>query len=341
MNKKVFTLFVLSIPLAVVLGISRPVFAFPAAQQGELPQITFLGEGPDTFSTDPPLKLLVKTYQDGVFYFTAVDGTTYEAKAHERVWSIDAMPAQSIRLFEEQKSFGDVPAGCAVHYVQIDDNVDGRRNTFFINGKPLQTVEQGWVTYGSFIVPEAGELTFFAEDSIGLVANLCQVTTTEVPTETTSPTSTFTVTPSMTPTVTFTPTAPFTATPSVTPTVTTAPPTPTTTILATAVVQQPTQTPTVTATRVRRRPTRTPTSTTTTIVKTATVTLVPLIVQTQTRPAATATATSLAPTPGFLPVTGGGPGPREIAAGSAVLIGLLGLTAAAWWVLLRFYRSER
>ena len=134
------------------------------AQADTLPLITYLGEGPGTFTIQAPLLFIVKTYQDNQFLFITAEPPAYEAVARERVWSTNFLPAESIRLFGEWHSYGQVAAGCLVEYVQIDDNVDDRRNIFYLNGTPLHTVAQGMVTYGRFSIPEDGELTFYAAD---------------------------------------------------------------------------------------------------------------------------------------------------------------------------------
>lgn len=334
--------------IAAVLSISTTVFALSGdprpLQQSSLPQITFLGEGPGTFTVEPPLELLVKTYIDGVFLFVPHTEPSYEARSGERVWTIDFVPDEPMRLFDEGKSYGNVAAGCVVNYVQIEDNLDTRRNTFFINGNVLQVVEQGMVTYGSFTVPEDGELTFFAEDSIGLVVELCQSVQTVVPISSPTVPGTAIVSPSLTVTVgpgTSTPTNP----PALTPTVTQ----PT---LSPSVTQQSLITPTLSTPDVIIEPSNTPTTAPT---FTATVPGGPKVTEPPAASTAIATATSRPTiaaqvivitatpisTPGAIPVTGGVPGPREVAAISAVLIGLFGLVGAGWWFLLRAYGNGR
>lgn len=360
--------------IALIMSAATTVFALPIESQvlqNDLPQITFLGQGPQTFTVEPPLKLLVKTYQNGQFLFVAHDEPEYTAKANERVWTIDVVPDEPIRLFDEEKSFGNVVAGCVINYVQIEDNIDTRRNTFYINGNVLQVVEQGWVTYGSFTVPEDGELTFFAQDSIGMVIQLCQTAQTVVPSE--SPTATSTapgivISPTATPTGTLTPPVVITPTNSETPvTGPTESLTPTSTSTAPGV--QISLTPTSTSTAPGVQISLTPTSTSTapgvqislTPTNTSTAPGVQIsLTPTNTPPASTVTNTpgtgNLTPTataqliqitatpigtPGNLPVTGGAPGPREIAAISAGLLGLFVLVGAAWWFLLRAYLNRR
>lgn len=366
MNRKSFAPLVTLLLIVLLMSIPTSVSALPdvsPVQQSSLPQITFLGQGPGTFTVEPPLKLLVKTYQDGEFLFVAHDEVSYTAKANERVWTIDVVPDEPIRLFDELKSFGTVQAGCVVNYVQIEDNIDTRRNTFFINGNPLQVVEQGWVTYGTFTVPENGELTFFAEDSIGMVIELCQMVQTVVPSFTpTVPTATVTPT-DVVPTITNTPTITSTA-PGVqitltnTPTITSTAPgvqitlTPTETPTGTIVAGSPTPTNTPTITSTAPGVQITLTSTNTATVPAATITNTPGLQtpsstpgQSTSTPTATAPAIQITATPqatvGFFPVTGGGPGPREIGAIGAGLIGMLLLVGAGWWFLLRSHFTRR
>ena len=335
------------------------------AQQSVLPQITYLGQGPGTFTIDKSLTFIVKAYQNNQFLFITADPPTFQAKANERVWSTDFVPAEELRLFGEWHSYGQVQAGCVVNYVQIDDNVDDRRNTFYINGAPLQVVEQGMVTYGSFTIPEDGELTFYAEDSIGMVIDICTAQATLVPSLAPSATETLTLAPSLTATstqVTVTPTLTLTQTtaqPSFTPTFTLtqtpAEPSLTPSFTLTQTPAQPSLTPTNTATLT---PTNTapavvensPTPTSTTPAQQFTSTFTPTrppgqpglatATQTPAQPSLTPTATgTLVPTPALIPVTGEGPGPREIAATAAALLGALGLTGAAWWLALRWKRN--
>lgn len=375
MNRNSFAPLVALLLIVLLMSIPTTVFALPDAspvQQTSLPQITFLGQGPGTFTVEPPLKLLVKTYQNNQFLFVALDEVSYKAKANERVWTIDVVPNEPIRLFDELKSFGNVQAGCEVNYVQIEDNIDTRRNTFYINGNVLQVVEQGWVTYGSFTVPESGELTFFAEDSIGMVIELCQTVQTVVPSDTPTVEASFTPTPTSTvpvvtetPTITLTPTGTSTApgveitlTPTETPTgtVVVSSPTATNTPTATGVVSSPTPTSTSTAPGVEISLTPTVTSTapgvqisltpTNTVpATTATVTNTPGQGQQTQTPTSTAPAIQITATPratvGSFPVTGGGPGPREIGAIGAGIIGMLLLVGAGWWFLLRGYFTRR
>ncbi len=167
--------------------------------------------------------------------------------------------------------------------MQIDDDVDTRINHFYVDGVLVHTVAQGMVTYGSFVVPASGLLTFYANDSVGLAIRICQDSVTPTPTNTATATATATVT--------FTPTATLTAT--ITPTTTVTP-----TVTATATLTAtPTGTQTATPTG-----TLTPTGT-----MTATPTATTTITPTNT---ATATMTPTATTTGT-PTVEPPPGPNE------------------------------
>ena len=294
-----------------LLFFAHPVTARPEKiqplPQSSLPTITFLGEGPQTFTIAPPLLFLIKANNGKNFIFVTRDGPTYQAKAQERVWSIDVAPTESFRLFDEGRSYGSVVAGCVVNYVQIEDNVDNRRNSFYINGNLIQTVEQGMVTYGSFTAPVAGELTFFAQDSIGLIVELCQVQVTQAGSPTVLATTVQSSTPS---TATLTP-PPQTETPTLSPTAT-----------FTAV------------TTITEGATRT--------TETATATNTPIITPTQTPPnPTTSTNRTAVSTPNQIPVTGGAPGPYEIAWMSLGLLWTGIVLAGAWWLLWRKYRHDK
>ena len=335
--RKFITGSILGTLLIFLLSLSSVAHAFPSAQYSDLPSITYLGEGPQTFTLQAPLKFLVKTYQNGQFLFVLKDPPTYTAAAREQVWSTNYLPSESIRLFDQGKSFGQVPAGCVVDFVQIEDNIDTRRNTFYINGNPLLVVDQGEVTYGLFTVPVAGELTFFAQDSIGLIANIC---TNAAPTGTNPP-----------PTATFTQPAPTSAVPTATFTQ----PAPTSSV-PTATFTQPAPTSavaTATPTGTQAAPvTATPTARSTSIISlpSATPTNPPPAATATSAPAPTATrqssgggvssptntpAPSTAVTPGVIPQSGGGPGPREVAWMSLGIFSALGLLLGGWWLLLR------
>ncbi len=229
--------------------------ALDVAQQGsELPEITFLGEGPGTFEVPPGYEFIIKFRGENVY--TVVPGPTLDAVWKERVWQIEDVPFTEYAIYEEIIPLGPVDPGCQVDYVQIDDDVDNRRNGFFINGELVHETQQGMVSYGSFVAETAGELSFGAVDSVGLIYVICQGTETPTPTETPTSTATpATPTTTETPTPTETPTGTLTTTPTPTETPTgTLTTTPTPTVTATGTLPTPptevsTTVPTITPTK--------------------------------------------------------------------------------------------
>jgi hypothetical protein len=130
---------------------------------------------------------------------------------------------------------------------------------------------QGMTTRGEFSAPEAGQLTFYAEDSIGMWVEVCRqiIMPEETPTATLTPTATATLTPTVTATLTPVTTATLTLTPTLTATLAV---TPGSTTTATATLP-PTTTPTAFATpTTTSSPTATPTRNYTTPVVTLTST---------------------------------------------------------------------
>lgn len=198
----------------------------------QLPSASFLGEGPATFTIDSTHTFVIKTLSA---VYMQVPGPTYTAQAGERVWDFEFVPDDGVILFHEEQNYGFVEPGCVIQYIQIDDDIDNRINHFYLDGILIHTVAQGMITFGNFIIPAGGVLTFYANDSVGLVIRICQDTVTLTPTPTGTATSTST--PTATPTGTITATATLTATATVTPTGT---------ITATATIT-PTATPTATA----------------------------------------------------------------------------------------------
>ena len=177
--------------------------ASPAQQ--DLPGLEFLGEGPATYDIGPSKNFIVKR---SPYRFEPEPGPTYTAVNDERVWSISAFNDAPTALWDDWVELGDKPAGCVIEYVGIDDDKDDRINQFFLDGNVIETVKQGMVFSGSFVVPKDGNLRFFAADSVGGWITPCvDILTptdepTETPTETPSPTVTNTATPTDEPTET-------------------------------------------------------------------------------------------------------------------------------------------
>ena len=217
--------------------------SMPQQEVPVLPQVRYLGEAGGPLTIDPDHTFVIKYRRND---YKELPGPTYTAEVGERVWDFDFIPGGEVILYGEGVSFGFAKAGCIVDFVQIDDDVDDRINYFYVNGKLVHTVVQGMVTYGTFVVPEDGEITFFANDSVGLAITICGDQTTSTPTMTPTVTETSTTTPTatatMTATVTMTPTVTMTSTLTATPTATS---TGTLTATPTGTV---TETPTPTAT---------------------------------------------------------------------------------------------
>jgi cell division septation protein DedD len=205
-----------------------------SARADALPELVFLGEGPGTFET-PLDNFIVKTLP---FDFKFEFGPTYVAQTGERVWGSrnanQAPPAE----WDVIEDLGPVEAGCIFMYTGIDDDIDERINEFRLDGELIETVTQGMVFSGSFVIPHDGNLTFVARDSVGGYYSRCegQVTPTETPTTTPEPSETPTASP--TPGPSETPTASPTPGPSETPTASATP----------GPSETPTQTPTATTT---------------------------------------------------------------------------------------------
>jgi len=290
-----------------------------------LPDILFLGEGPATFNIDSNHSFIIKY---GRNRYRDVKGPTYTAAAGERVWSFSFIPEGGVDAYHRTVDFGFVDAGCVIQFAQIDDDIDERINEFSLNGDAIYTVAQGMVTYGSFIVPTAGQLTFYANDSVALVIRICKdaATLTPTPTPTATATETPTLTPTGTPPPTETPTATPTATltPSATPTGTLTP-TPTATATLPGATFTPTPTPTASATATGTPPP--------TVTSTATATLPPNPQESTATPSATPTSTPVAEQP-RLPAClriNFEVGPDSARRGTYVVREVGGRVLATWW----------
>ena len=226
MNKTVLSLGALLLILIAIVMLSMP-----ASAAIELPQVAFLGTGPGEFTTTLD-NFIVKTIP---FDFVWQPGPTYTAQNLERVWSVRGAAGAPPAIWDETVDLGFAEQGCIASYVGIDDDIDGRRNRFFLNGVELELIDEGMVFSGSFLIPEDGELLLQAEDSVAGWFDPCHERTppptTETPTETPTATGTATITATFTPTptgtLTITPDTPtFTPTPTETLTVTPDTPTP-------------------------------------------------------------------------------------------------------------------
>jgi hypothetical protein len=172
-----------------------------SAQQSALPEVVYIGEGPGTFTT-PLDDFIIKTRPFG---FAFEPGPTYTTPRAERAWGVRGADSAPPALWDASEDFGQVPAGCTVYYIGIDDDIDGRRNRFYVNGVEVELIEEGMVFSGSFVTPEAGDLTLFAEDSVAGWVTPCVVEETATPTDTDTPVPTDTPAPTDTPVPTDTP----------------------------------------------------------------------------------------------------------------------------------------
>ncbi len=201
----------------------------PAQAQSGLPEIQFIGQGPGDF-TSPLDDFIIKTVSP--FSFSFREGPTTTLSSERRIWGVRGTNNVG-SIWHETVDLGSVDAGCIVEYIGIDDDPDGRINYFQVNGETVETVTQGLVFQGSFVVPEDGSMTFTAEDSVAGWFTRCA--------DRVDPT----LTPTLVPTITLEPTATGTATPGPSPTATgTATPGPSPTATSTAVPPEPTITST-------------------------------------------------------------------------------------------------
>lgn len=207
-----------------------------SAMAGNVPDIVYLGAG-GSYTIEPGRNFIVKRLNP--FRFDLEPGPNYTAVPGEDVWSTNNGPPPA--SYHNWLDFGPHDAGCIVRFLAIDDNVDERVNRFYVDGAEVYAMPQGMVTSGEFTLPTSGQLTLYAEDSIGMWVDVCNdhITETPTPTDTPTHTPTHTPTPSATPTGTLTPTITPSAT-ATTPSATSLPPiiTPTASATATKIPRQ-------------------------------------------------------------------------------------------------------
>jgi hypothetical protein len=139
------------------------------------------------------------------------------------VWSIAGPIQEAPPALDGTNVLGQVPAGCQIAYTGIDDDLNAQFNQFLLDGVAIHTIQQGMVFSGQFAIPSAGNLTFVAEDSIGIWIAECEnltATATDMPTASPTggtPTPTDSVTPTPTDSVSPTPTDSVTPTETSTP----------------------------------------------------------------------------------------------------------------------------
>ena len=243
--------------LSIVLLLAWRLFIPQAAvaTQADSPiSIFFLGYGPAEFTAAPGQDFIVKRLP---FRFYIVTGSSYQAKEGERVWLASGEGFPPPALYKQETFLGTVAAGCEVSYIVLDDDLDGRRNRFTLDGIPVHQTAEGMVVNGSFLAPSGGNLVFIAEDSVGAYLDACDevvtltpsptATATETATPTLTPSPTITATATVTPTLPLTPTVTITATATLTPTVTPSPTAPAPSLTPQPEEQTATPSPTATA----------------------------------------------------------------------------------------------
>ncbi len=214
MRKIALALGCLSVMLIMTALFDRRVSA------ASLPEVVFLGNGPGTFTT-PLDNFIVKVVP---FDFNWEPGPTYEAQDGQRVWGVRGANEKPPKLWHEEVDLGEAEAGCIARYVGIDDDADDRINYFLLDGDVIETVREGMVFSGSFVIPRDGDLVFVANDSVAGWFDRCSAqvepTSTPTATATSTPEPTSTATPGPSPTATNTPEPTDTATPGPSPTAT-------------------------------------------------------------------------------------------------------------------------
>ncbi|MEJ2751452.1 MAG: hypothetical protein P8169_02015 [Chloroflexota bacterium] len=236
MKKIAFILGCISVVLIMTVLFDQRVSA------ASLPDVVFLGKGPGTFTT-PLDNFIIKVVP---FDFDWEPGPTFEAKDGQRVWGVRGANEKPPKLWHEEVNLGAAEAGCIAKYVGIDDDVDDRINYFLLDGEIIETVTEGMVFSGSFVIPRDGDLVFVANDSVAGWFDRCseQVEPTPTPTATatSTPEPTSTATPGPSPTASSTPEPTDTATPGPSPTATS-------TAIPPTATEKPTLEPTATATK--------------------------------------------------------------------------------------------
>ena len=126
----------LAVAWVSVIGPSGGMGGVPRQEVDLLPDVTFLGEGPATFTIEPDHTFVIKYRRNN---YKNEPGPTYTALPGERVWSFSFVPDDGVYPYHSVESFGPVTAGCVVQFVQIDDDVDERINHFDVNSLRVYT----------------------------------------------------------------------------------------------------------------------------------------------------------------------------------------------------------
>ena len=69
----------------------------------------------------------------------------------KRPWAVTSEANNPPVLLESEIDFGPVKQFCQVSYVGLDDDIDDRRNDFFLDGELLHTIDQGMEFRGSLL----------------------------------------------------------------------------------------------------------------------------------------------------------------------------------------------
>ncbi len=209
-----------------------------ASPTAATPNLIYLGESAGTYEAGPNGSFIVKRLHP--FRFDFVPGPEYTSPGDERIWAISGHDQAPPADYHNYHSFGFLEQGCVIDYTGIDDDVNGKINHFFVNDELVHTINEGMVFGGRFVMPKSGELSLYANDSVGIWTTLCDSQETPTPTPTLEATATATLEPTATATATLEPT--------LEPTVTNTPDPEQTPTVTPEVTETPTATPTTPAT---------------------------------------------------------------------------------------------
>ena len=141
-----------TIVLFMILAVWIQSMRQEAGPRQDLPGLEYLGQGSASYDVGAFKNFLVK--RNDPYRFDYEPGPTYTAVQGERVWSISVLNAAPTAYWDDWVELGQKPAGCVIEYIGIDDDEDGRINEFYLNGGVIETVKQGMVFSGSFVLPE-------------------------------------------------------------------------------------------------------------------------------------------------------------------------------------------
>lgn len=151
-----------------------------------LPELEFLGEGPQAFDTTLDDFIVKRDAEQYDF----VAGPTYVAAAEERVWAVRGTKEAPQEVVNGVLDLGWAYEGCTVEYVGIDDDKNGVRNGFFLGSELLELVQEGMVFQGSYGILVTGrDHRFLAEESVAIWYTPCEEGEPPTPTPTSEPPS--------------------------------------------------------------------------------------------------------------------------------------------------------